>query len=134
MKSLVECLLEEGLVKFDNKEIVSKEEALKLLSTKKGYHLAFKGVKFYSGVYYMLKGKTGQLEIYKTTDNDNKPCFNWYCAVGSNDDSGFLCYLDEVKSIDELFSKLIDKSVVVSIVNTPSLAKAKDSDKIEIYH
>ena len=101
---------------------------------KKGYHLAFKGVKFYSGVYYMLKGKTGQLEIYKTTDNDNKPCFNWYCAVGGNDDSGFLCYLDEVKSIDELFSKLIDKSVVVSIVNTPSLAKAKDPDKIEIYH
>lgn len=82
----------------------------------------------------MLKGKKGQLEIYKSTDNHDKPCFYWYCAVGDNDDSGFLCYLDEVKSIDELFSKLIDKSVVVSIVNTPSLAKAKDSDKIEIYH
>lgn len=134
MKSLVECLLEEGLVKFDNKEIVSKEEAFNLLSTKKGYHLAFKGVKFDSGVFYMLKGKKGQLEIYKSTDNHDKPCFYWYCAVGGNDDSGFLCYLDEVKSIDELFSKLIDKSVVVSIVNTPSLAKAKDSDKIEIYH
>ena len=35
MKSLVECLLEEGLVKFDNKEIVSKEEALKLLNVPK---------------------------------------------------------------------------------------------------
>lgn len=113
MKSLVECLLEEGLVKFDNKEIVSKEEA-------------FKGVKFDSGVFYMLKGKKGQLEINKSTDNHDKLCFYWYCAVGGNDDSGFLCYLDEVKSID--------KSVVVSIVNTPSLAKAKDFDKIEIYH
>lgn len=134
MKSLVECLLEESLVKFDNKEIVSKEEAFNLLSTKKGYYLAFKGVKFDSGVFYMLKGKKGQLKINKSTDNHDKPCFNWYCAVGGNDDRGFLCYLDEVKSIDELFSKLIDKSVVVSIVNTPSLAKAKDSDKIEIYH
>lgn len=134
MKSLVECLLEEGLVKFDNKEIVSKEEALKLLSTKKGYHLAFKGVKFYSGVYYMLKGKTGQLEIYKTTDNDNKPCFNWYCAVGSNDDSGFLCYADEAKSVDELIKKCYDKEIFASLENISSIAKVLNSNKIEIYH
>lgn len=134
MKSLVECLLEEGLVKFDNKEIVSKEEALKLLSTKKGYHLAFKGVKFYSGVYYMLKGKTGQLEIYKTTDNDNKPCFNWYCAVGANDDSGFLCYADEAKSVDELIKKCYDKEIFASLENISSIAKALNSNKIEIYY
>jgi hypothetical protein len=134
MKSLVECLLEEGLVKFDNKEIVSKEEALKLLSTKKGYHLAFKGVKFDSGVYYMLKGKTGQLEIYKTTDNDNKPCFNWYCAVGGNDDSGFLCYADEAKSVDELIKKCYDKEIFASLENISSIAKALNSNKIEIYH
>lgn len=134
MKSLVECLLEEGLVKFDNKEIVSKEEAFNLLSTKKGYHLAFKGVKLYSGVYYMLKGKTGQLEIYKTTDNDNKPCFNWYCAVGSNDDSGFLCYADEAKSVDELIKKCYDKEIFTSLENISSIAKALNSNKIEIYH
>lgn len=134
MKSLVECLLEEGLVKFDNKEIVSKEEAFNLLSTKKGYHLAFKGVKLYSGVYYMLKGKTGQLEIYKTTDNDNKPCFNWYCAVGSNDDSGFLCYTDEAKSVDELIKKCYDKEIFASLENISSIAKALNSNKIEIYH
>ena len=135
MKSLVECLLEESLVKFNNKEIVSKEEALKLLNVpKKGYHLAFKGVKFYSGVYYMLKGKTGQLEIYKTTDNDNKPCFNWYCAVGYNDDSGFLCYADEVKSVDELIKKCYDKEIFASLENIRSIAKALNSNKIEIYH
>ena len=101
---------------------------------KKGYHLAFKGVKFYSGVYYMLKGKTGQLEIYKTTDNDNKPCFNWYCAVGSNDDSGFLCYADEAKSVDELIKKCYDKEIFASLENISSIAKALNSNKIEIYH
>ena len=38
------------------------------------------------------------------------------------------------KSVDELIKKCYDKEIFASLENIPSIAKALNSNKIEIYH